>query len=145
MNSVSIWNMWKRRCSSATLWEVYRKEHEVTNLSFSCEKCNDDFHSHGGLKKHLRKVHDVRNLVLEGKWETEDSQMIFSFNNESKVWSVWESYKSSRKLEESSILSKWSRMSRSLVMKWIQKRHWRRQMVSFVCVIFADMYTLSQG
>ena len=29
-------------------------------------KCNDEFHSLGGLRKHLRKVHDVRNLDLEG-------------------------------------------------------------------------------
>ena len=82
--------------------------HEVTNLSFSCEKCKDDFHSLGGLKKHLSKVHDVRNLVLEGKSETrsrtfEDSLMIFPLDNECKVWSMWESYKGSRKLEESLI------------------------------------------
>ena len=41
-------------------------------------KCNDDFHSLGGLNKHLRKVYDVRNLVLEGKLETEDSLMTSS-------------------------------------------------------------------
>ena len=47
-----------------TLFEGDRKGHEVTNLSFNCEKCNDDFHNLGGLKKHLRKVHDVRKLVF---------------------------------------------------------------------------------
>ena len=45
-----------------------KKRTEVTNLSFNCEKCEDDFHSLGALKKHLSKVHDV--LVLEGKSKT---------------------------------------------------------------------------
>ena len=57
-------------------------------MSFNCEKCNDDFHSLGGLKKHLRKVLDVRNLILKGNLKLvikcergsrtfEDSLMIF--------------------------------------------------------------------
>ena len=103
MNFVSMWNMRKRRCSSVTLWEADRKGHEVTNLGFNCEKCKDDFHSLGGLKKHLSKVHDVRNLVLEGKSESQGGALeVWWWNGTYNVgWCI---------IEWFFILSKLSRM-----------------------------------
>ena len=85
MNSFSMWNLRKQRCSS--VWEADRRGHEVTN----CEKCKDNFPSLGGLKKHLSKVHDIRNLVLEGKSET-----CYWMWKRNIVWSMWESYKISK-------------------------------------------------
>ena len=32
---------------------------------FNCEKCKNEFPGLGSRKKHLRKVHEVRNLALE--------------------------------------------------------------------------------
>ena len=55
---------------------------------FICEKCEIKFPGLRSLTEHLRKVHDLRKLGNSENLRIHT--WYFSFNNEPKVWLMWE-------------------------------------------------------
>jgi hypothetical protein len=50
---------------SFVLRSTYEKNMKQKTQVVNCEKCKNEFPGPGSLKKHLRKVHEVRNIALE--------------------------------------------------------------------------------
>ena len=61
-------------------------------------ECEIKFSGLGSLKEHIRKGNS-ENVKKENFGRNfENSQMIFSFNNEPTIWSMWGSYKDYRRI-----------------------------------------------